>query len=486
MSAPGRKHVVVIGGGISGLAAVERLARDVRQDIDVTLLESGSRLGGVIQTDREDGFVMESGPDVMLAAKPAAVALCERLGIAARLHGTRPEASGSFILSDGTLHKIPAGMGVVPTKMMPFVRSGLLSPLAKARVGLEYLLPRGEVYGEESVEQFIVRRLGRTMYERLVEPLLSGIFAGDGSRLSLQSTFPHLQAMEREHGGLLRGMLAARAQPVSTDSSPPRLTGLVSFPTGLSEMIEAIEQRIVASDRLHVRRGALATAIARMPDDARYAVTTTDGSVLLAEAVIAAIPAHAAAALVGGLDKALASELAEIEHASTVTINLAFQSKDLPAPLAGTGYTVPRVQGRPVLACTFSSNKFSGRAPDGRALFRVFLGGAGRGDFVDRDDADLTSLARTELREVLGITVAPDVVKINRMPRAMPQYNVGHRARLERIDARLATVLGLQLAGNGYQGVGIPDCVKSGERAAERALASFASVPMVLETVRVA
>lgn len=472
------KHVVVIGGGISGLAAADRLANATAGEggVRVTLLESAARLGGVIQTQRTNGMLLESGPDVILAAKPAGMALVDRLGLADRVRGTRPEAKGSFILDHGRLLPIPDGMtGVVPSKVMPFVSTKLLSWPAKVRVGTEFFLPPRAGDADESVESFVVRRLGREMYDRLIEPLLSGIFAGDGTQLSIKATFPQLAMLEREHRGLVRGMLATRrkangaARPAGGAAKP---MGLVSLEDGLGEIITVLERRLSANNNINIRKSAAVSNITR--DSAgEFDLTLLTGELVHADAVVIATPGHIAAKLVCTLDGQLGRELGEIPYASTVTVNVAFRSDEVPAQLRGTGYTVPRIQKRPVLACTFVSNKFAGRAPEGTVLLRAFLGGAGRGEFVQHSDDEILATVRAELREVLGVTAAPHLVQINRFDRVMAQYNLGHLDRVARIEQRLATVPGLALAGNGLRGVGIPDCIASGQRAADAVVAAL-------------
>ncbi|HVX37931.1 MAG TPA: protoporphyrinogen oxidase [Gemmatimonadaceae bacterium] len=473
------KHVVVIGGGISGLAAVDRLASIAGSEgVRITLLESDARVGGVIRTERRDGMLLESGPDVILAAKPAGMAMVERLGLSDRVRTTRPEAKGSFILDRGRLLPIPDGMsGVVPSKVMPFVSTRLLSWPAKVRVGSEFLLPPRAGDADESVESFVVRRLGREMYDRLIEPLLSGIFAGDGTQLSIKATFPQLAALEREHRGLVRGMLATRKKAASAPAAPgkpARPMGLVSLEDGLGEMIVALERRLSSNKNINIRKSAPVSGITR-DSIGEFDVTLLTGELLHANAVLVATPGHVAGRLVCTLDGQLGRALGEIPYASTVTVNVAFRANEVPAQLRGTGYTVPRIQKRPVLACTFVTNKFAGRAPDGVVLLRAFLGGAGRGEFVRHSDDEILSVVRAELGEVLGITTAPHFVQINRFDRVMAQYNLGHLERVERIEQRLATVPGLALAGNALRGVGIPDCIASGQRAADVVLAALAA-----------
>lgn len=476
------RRVVIVGGGIAGLTALEQLTREA-PELEVVLLEAAERVGGHVRTERADGFVMEVGPDVILAAKPAALELARRVGLGAAVRGTDPAARGSYILGRRGLQRLPEGLtGLVPSRMAPFITTPLLSPVGKLRVGLDYFIPPRLDGADESIESFVVRRLGREMYERLVEPLLSGISAGDGSRLSMAAMFPQLRSMEREHGGLVRAMLAQRRQAKERGraggGAPGAPTGFVSFDGGLGALPAAIEsevaRRAAAGVRASIRRGARVHRISAAGTDARgideaparFALMLADGSRLDADAVIVAAPAFAAADMLRDLDSPLTSLVAAIPYASTVTISLAYPRAVVPRALDATGYIVPRALGRSVLACTWASTKFGGRAPDDRVLFRLFLGGAGRGSFVDGDDATLRAAARAEMREIMGIAAEPVLERINRLPRAMPQYDVGHLERVAAIDAALARIPGLALAGAAYRGVGIPDCVRSGERAA--------------------
>ena len=469
-------HVVIIGGGIAGLAAMEQL-RTRAPELRVTMLEALDRVGGHIRTDREGGYVMESGPDVFLAAKPWAMALCRKLGIADRIVGTSAAVKGSLVLRQGRLVPVPDGMsGLVPARIAPFVVTRLLSPLAKLRVGLEYLLAPRVSDDDESVEQFVVRRLGREMYDRLLEPLLSGIFAGDGRKLSMAAAFPQLREQERRHGGLLRGVLAARRVKARAAAPSDVPTGLVSLQGGLGVLVEALEGMhavtVDGSRHRSIRRGTRAEQITPT-EGGGYTIVVAGGETIHADAVIVAAPAYAASPLLRTVDATLATLLAEIQYASTVTVSVTFRSSAIRTLPRGTGYTVPRAEGRSVLACTFASSKFADRAPAGRTMFRFFLGGAGRGDFVDRCNGELRSIVRAELRDVLGVTATPELVRINRLPRAMPQYAVGHLELLARIDACLSSRPSLALAGAAYRGVGIPDCIRSGEAAADRALAAL-------------
>ncbi|MDE3052318.1 MAG: protoporphyrinogen oxidase [Gemmatimonadota bacterium] len=505
-------RVAIVGGGISGLAALEYLTR-VEPSLPVTLLEASPRLGGHIRSERSGGFLMEAGPDVILAAKPAAVELARRVGIGDRLQGTNPAARGSYIMSGAGLRRMPDGMtGLVPSRMMPFVTTPLISPLGKLRVGMEYLIPPKRDAGDESIEEFVVRRLGREMYQRLVEPLLSGISAGDGAKLSMRAMFPQLVAYESEYGGLVRGMLRvkreqrqlpprrqeqreqeqrrqgqrndeakATANHATANTAPSRM-GFLSFPEGLQELVTAVEREVRRRDpagtRIAIRTGARVERIERAEtapgESAGYRVLLANGEALAADAVIMATAGYVSAAALRGVDEELAALLREIEYASTVTISVAYPESAVPKALDATGYVAPRVFKRDVLACTWVSSKFNGRAPAGHVLFRLFLGGAGRGSYIERGDAELLEIVRREMREVMGIAADPELVQVNRFDRAMPQYNVGHLERVARIAAQAARHPGIALAGAASGGVGIPDCVKSGERAATAVLAWLA------------
>jgi len=477
------RHVVVVGGGITGLAALEQLSR-VAPGARITLLEASARLGGHIRTERHDGFVMEAGPDVILTAKPAALDLAGRVGLASRVQSTSARAKGSYILSKGRLVRMPEGMsGLVPSRLGPFVTTPLVSWRGKARVALDYVIPRRRGTEDESIERFVVRRLGREMYENIVEPLLSGISAGDGASLSIDAMFPRLRALEREHGGLIRGVLASKR--ARNAGAPAMGSGFASFPLGLQELVEAIERavrdRARNGQRIAIRLGAVAKRIvlaAPWTDpagDSGFVVTLTNGESLAADAVIMATPAHVASTLLRGIDRELADALDAVEYASTITISLAYPLSAVGRQLDATGYVVPRIERRPVLACTFTSAKFDGRSPADRALFRLFLGGVGR-EYVDAlTDTELLDIARVELQTVMGIHAVPLLTRVNRFDRAMPQYTVGHGARTARILAAASRIPGLEMAGAIYTGLGIPDCVRSGVDAADRVLPALSS-----------
>ncbi len=466
-------HVVVVGGGVSGLAAAERVVRSDPRAV-VTVIEATARLGGMIHTERTDDFTFEVGADSVIAAKPATRDLCARLGIADRLHGS--SARGAYVYRAGRLRRLPAGLsGLMPTQLRPLATSGILSPRGLARVAIEPWRGAPADLGDESIRAFVVRRMGREAYDRLVEPLLTGIYAGDGAQLSIESTFPQLRALERKHGSLLRG-LRARASGTPAAHVAGAASPFLSLPTGLAELIEALEAALLATNRVRIVRGTPARAL-HAPAGDRWTggrVRIDVGhDVLDADAVIIATPASAAVPLLRSVDAALAAELGTVTHSSTATVTLAYALADVPRPLDGTGYVVPGAEGRAVMACTWLSSKWAGRVPPDAALFRLFLGGVHRPELVERDDARLLALARAELREVLGIEAAPRFTRVARWIDAMPQYTLGHATRVARVEERVKGYPWLALAGNAYQGVGIPDCIRSGEAAADRVLGTL-------------
>jgi protoporphyrinogen/coproporphyrinogen III oxidase len=466
------KRVAIVGGGITGLAAAYRL-RQRGSTASITLLESTDRLGGKIVTDRVDGFVIEGGPDAFLSYKPRGLGLCRDLGLEARLQGTNEETRRTYVMRNARLHVMPEGLtGLVPSHIGPMITSNLVSPLGKLRMGMEYFIPPRVGDDDETLAAFVQRRLGREVYDRMIEPLLSGIYAGDGAALSLRATFPQLRQAEVEHGGLIRGMLAkkrgpapgdrqARRKAASQTQCPPFLTPT----TGLAEIIEALEAHLGDIDIL---RGARVEVVAAT--DAGYVLTCANAGPLRADAVILATPAFISAELLKACDPSLANELRAIPYASTATISIAYRLADIARPLDGYGYVVPAAEGRTVLACTWTSTKFAHRAPRGYGLIRVFLGRSGQQRVVQGSDEDLLQLARTEVRDVLGITAPPLLARVFRWPAAMPQYTIGHLDRLAAIEQRLAHHPGLFVAGSAYRGVGIPDCIASGEKAAAQAL----------------
>jgi oxygen-dependent protoporphyrinogen oxidase len=456
-------QVAVVGGGIAGLAAADRARETLGRD-EVLLLEAAGRVGGKIATEHVDGYVVEGGPDCFLAAKPAGVELCRQIGLADRLRPTNAAFRRSFVKRDGHLHELPDGItGLVPSRIAPLLTTRILSPAGRARAALELLVARRKTGSEESVAEFVTRRFGQEAYQWLVEPLLSGIFAGDGEALSLLATFPQLAELEERHRSLLWSMLRARFARRRNGGPPP---GFVTPAAGLGELVNALEERL---DPQAVWLDA--TVVALRPLPAGYRLETADGRAVESSSVVLALPAFQSAALLQPCDDVLADALRRIPFVSTATVSVAFPGSAVPRPLPGSGYVSPRAEGGSVVACTWTSNKFPERVPQGGVLIRFFLGRAGREEVVRATDDGLRRLVRAELAAVHGITAEPSFWRIFRWPDALPQYTVGHRDRLDRIGIRLGRLPGLFLAGASYRGVGIPDCIASGWQAAGAAVA---------------
>jgi oxygen-dependent protoporphyrinogen oxidase len=462
------KRVAIIGGGIAGLATAYYLHERGQGAVEYTLIESAPRFGGKITSARENGFVVEGGPDSFLTTKTAALELCRALGLGDQLIGTNDAGRKVFVWSHGQLRAMPDGvMLIVPTKLMPFITSPLISPLGKLRMGMDALIPPRREDGDESLSHFVRRRLGAEALDKIAEPMIAGIYVADAENLSLQSTFPRFLDMEKKYGGLLRGVIAQKRAANGNGRNGNGKSATSMFMTlrgGLQDLTDAIVARLAP------RRDALLpnrSVVAVTRDGGAYDLALSDGAHLHADEIVFASPAYAAADLVQGIDPALADSLRAIRYVSTATVSLGFRRAELSHPLNGFGFVVPRSEKRQILACTWSSTKFNDRAPDGHALVRAFIGGAHAEHLVDQDDAALAEIAREELRAMMGITAIPVLTKVYRWQKANPQYEVGHQARIAEIDRRVASHCGLHLAGGAYHGVGIPDCIQDGARVAE-------------------
>ncbi|HEX3722512.1 MAG TPA: protoporphyrinogen oxidase [Nitrolancea sp.] len=463
-------RIVIIGGGISGLAAAHRLQRASRAsdgNVHVTLLESSERLGGKILTDRFDGLTIEGGPDSFLSSKTAALQLCEELGLGERVIGTTESGGGTFILRNGRLEPLPEGITMlVPTRLRPLLRSRLLSPLGKMRMGLDVFIPPRSEKCDESVGHFVRRRLGREAFERMAQPLLSGIYAGDAEQLSLLATFPRLRETELRYGSLTRGMLAQRRQARQAKPTGPRRSAFISLRDGVGELIDGL---VAAIPDVEIHTNTSATTVEPCAAGG-YLVSTSSGQQFEADGLIFATPAYTTADLLDRLDPDLTPLLRQIPYVSTATVTLGYHTSDIERRSEGRGFVIPKVEDRELTAVTWATNKFAGRAPDDIALVRAFVGRAGREAAVDLPDADLLQLVRRELREILGISAEPALARVYRWHRALPQYVLGHTERLEQIEGRVARIPGVRLSGSAYRGVGIPDCIQSGQIAAEQLL----------------
>ncbi len=453
-------RLVIVGGGIAGLAAAWRAqALSAERPVEITLVEREDRLGGKIRTELSGGFLFEMGAESFLSRKPAGVKLCEELDLLDRLQGRTPRSGRSFVMHRHALHPLPEGLsGFIPTDLDSLKASSLLSEEAKRRFEREPTIPPDPGSGDQSVARFLSRRLGPEVFHLLVEPLVSGIYAGDAALLSVKATYPQLLDLERRYGSLLAG-LKAQAAPAGG------LPAFVSFPLGMAELVSRLAGRLTS---VRIVLGAAARSVETAREGIR--VELADGGSLEADAGILAVPAYEAARLLAGLDPELAALHERIPYASSAVVQLAFDSPAAAGPLDGYGYVVPSVEESDILACTWSSSKWEHRAPDGSALIRYYLGRFGRDDITRKSDRELVEAARSELAATLGIQAAPARSLVVRWDRAMPQYLVGHLDRLEAIEERLALHPGLYLAGAAYRGVGIPDCIASGWKAAELAL----------------
>ena len=442
--------VAVIGGGITGLAAAWHLRQS---GIEGVLLEKSGRLGGCIDTERYEGFIIEHGPDVFPARKPEVLALCRELGVP--VQHTRRQNRGAYIRRAGRLYRLPEGLsGLVPTQLWPLLSSNLLSLRGRLRALLDLVVPRRQDTRDESVAAFFTRRLGKEAFAGLIEPVLGGITGGDAEHLSMEALFPQLRAAEQRYGSLLLGLSGA---------NPPADTGtpLQSIPGGLSTLVEVLEARLGAV----VQCGSEVNRITRKRQ--MWYVHRAGQEPIRAEAVIMAVPAWCAAPLVESLNANLATELAAIPYSATVVANLAFPKPLVEHALDGYGYLVSWQELSPVAACTWSSSKLADRAPTGHVLLRVFLAGV---DVVHWSDEAVVEAAKGELQLSLGILRDPSWVRLRRYPKAMPQYVLGHSDRWKRIGRHMAEHTGLYIAGPMERGIGIADCIRSGRRAADRAM----------------
>ena len=469
------KDIIVIGGGISGLAAAHRLTElsgTGSTAYRVTLLEASDRLGGVIATEHADNLLLELGPDSYITDKPAALRLCERLGLADRLIAPQQGGLKLYTVHRGALEPLPEGfLLMAPTRVGSVLQSPVFSWSGKLRMALEPLIPRRSHDGDESLASFVRRRLGREVLERVAQPLIGGIYASDPEALSLAATMPRFREMERSHGSVIVGSRRAqRRRAQAADETGARWSLFVSIDGGMEVLVRRIEEALGPGV---ARLGETVRELSWNPDARRWRVDTGHAG-LEADAVICTLPAFAAARALTTLDSELAGELGAIPFSSTATVNLAYRRSDIAHPLDGYGFVVPHVEHRKIMACTFSSVKYAGRAPEDTALLRCFAGGALQPDLLDQPDETLEAQVREDLEALLGISGAPILCRTTRYPDCMPQYNVGHLDRVTRIETRLKQFPTLALAGKSYRGVGIADCIASGDAAAERVLEPLA------------
>ncbi len=440
------KRVLIAGGGIAGLSAAYDLAR---AGVDTILFEKRPRLGGVIETQTWNGCLFDTGPDSFISQKPEALALIRELGLEADVIGSNDHQRATYIFKRGRLIALPEGvMMIVPSKVMPVVKSPLLGWATKLRMGFELLRRPKRSVSDRSVSEFVIDHFGQEALDYLAEPLLSGVYGGDPAKLSAASVLPRFFEMERTHGSLGRAVMNARGTPSTGPLFRTLKGGLGTLVAGLSKFANVRHQEVEAIEPgYRVRAG---------------------GEWIEASHVILAGPAWSSAALLGGVDKALAERLAEIDYSSSLTLTLIYRAADFDGTRAGFGFLVPARERQRLAAGTFVGTKFPCRAPDGKIVLRCFFGGIGDEAILAETDESVIKIARSELRRILGLTALPVHQTISRWPRSMAQYTVGHIERIKEINRRAANLPGLHLAGNAYEGIGIPDCIRTGRAAAKR------------------
>ncbi len=475
-SSTSHQRVVVVGGGITGLTACYRLHREAQERglrLDITLLEASGRLGGVIDTSIQQDLLLEHGPDCFITTKPWGVQLCEALGLNDQLIGTTTQHRRSFILRHGKLVPVPQGFYLmVPGSLGAFVTSPMLSWRGKFRLLGDLILPRRTSTDDESLAHFVTRRLGREALERVAQPMVGGIYTADPEQLSVRATMPQFLDMEQRHGSLIRAMLynqrTARQHDGSTQGiSGPRYGLFVSLQSGMQTLIDRL---LACLPDNTVRLRTRVCDVQQRSAPSGWLLHLQDQSILEADALCLALPAPQAGQLLTEIDSELSTTLQEIPYASSAIVNLAYRRADVAHLLNGMGFVVPAVEKRSLMACSFISVKFAGRAPEDQVLLRAFVGGAMQPEQYELSDDAMQHAVCQDLQQLLGITGTPTYIHVSRHPQSMAQYHLGHVQRVDRIETLASRLPGLVLAGNAYRGVGIPDCIHSGNTAAEALL----------------
>jgi oxygen-dependent protoporphyrinogen oxidase len=504
-----RKRILVAGGGITGLSAAFYVAKQAREhgwDAEITVAEASERFGGKINTLRKDGFTIEKGPDSFLSRKTPIIDLTRELGLEGELEAQNPQSKKTYILRRGKLHPMPGGLMLgIPTQLKPFMATGLLSFPSKLRAGLDWVLPRKEGEADESLGGFLTRRLGREVLTGIAEPLLAGIYAGDTHSLSLLATFPQFREAERAHGSLIRGTLAGRKQAEAAAKAAAAGTGVSSgasgatgttseadpvaklvrssmfltYRGGLVTLVEALLAAL-KRDGVRLQTGRRLTAISRMDGSdgdggQGYKVSFDDGDIESFDAIVLALPTFAIGRLLDALPAVKA--LSDIPYVSVANVILAFRAEDVADRLDGSGFLVPRTEGKFITACTWTSSKWLHTAPSDKVLLRCYVGRSGAEGWLDMSDDELVARVRADLKSMLGLDADPLFHEITRLPKSMPQYPVGHLDRVRAAREQLAAAMpGVAIAGAGFHGVGLPDCIRQGKEAAQAIGGFFLSV----------
>ncbi len=463
-------RVAVVGGGLSGLVTAYALgrARAGGRAVECTVLESGNRAGGNLVTVRDGSWLIDGGPDSWAAAKPHGAALCHALGLGGDLVGTLAHNRRVYTVRHGRLVRMPDGVMMgVPTDLSAFARSPLVSPMGKLRMALDLVLPARTDGADESLGALVARRMGAEAVDALAAPLLGGIYAGDADRLSARATFPQFVEMEARYGSLVRGALAAKKlRSVAT----PAPSMFVSLRGGVGSLVDALVAQLPEGTlRLNTPVRSVAALPAGDPSG-RWRVTTVSGEEILADHVVLALPAWSAAEALEGTSPEAAGALRAVPYASAATVFFAYRRAEVDHPLDATGFVVPKREGLRILAATWVTSKWAGRAPEGHVLMRAFVGGVGRDGLMQRPDADLVAMASEDLGRLMGLRAAPGFTRVFRFVRTSPQPEVGHTGHVARIRAAEAALPGIHLVSNAYDGVGIPDVIRLAEGVAARVL----------------
>ena len=468
--------VVVIGGGISGLAtafALTERAEAAGLTLRCSVLEAEPAWGGKIVTHKIGDLITEAGPDSFLSTKPAGLELVAKLGLSDELINTNETGKKAFVYSGGRLRELPEGLiAITPGQIGPFLKSGLLSFGGIVRMGMDFVLPANRSSADESLASFVRRRFGRQAFERMMEPLMAGIYAGDAEQMSVRATFPRFVELEQAYGSVLRGMLAAQSGSNGAARAGARRTMFVTLRSGLQALVTALVRRLTAKEVTLINGRSVESLRVRSHQLGRwtYDVMLQDGSALSADSLVLATPAFVTAELLRPLTPIAAGLLEMIPYASTATIGLAYPASVIGGPVRGFGFVVPRTEGRNLIAATWTSLKWPHRAPPNQLLARCYVGGAGRESILELEDHALVARAKAELKDMCGLAVEPTYVEVNRWVKAMPQYRLGHLERVEQAEVALGRYGGLVLTGSAYRGLGIPDCIRDGAKAAEKVI----------------
>lgn len=456
------KRIVVVGGGITGLSAAHRLTelREEGLDIEILLIERTTNLGGVISTVNKDGFLIEHGPDMFFTKRPWALDLSKRLGLEDGLIETNEAKRGTYVLWKKKLVPVPEGfLMLAPSKIIPFLKTPLFSWSGKIRMLADLFISKKDS-SDETLASFVRRRFGNEALERVAQPMIGGIYTADPEKLSLKATMPQFLEMEQKYGSVIKGMLYNKQD--NKKDSGARYSQFLSFKNGMQTLVNALEKRLpeetifLEESVNHIKR-----------NDKKWEVKT-DKRKLSVSGVIVTTPSYHAASFLQDIDSDIASELSSIEYASSAVVIFAYKKEYISQKLNGFGFVVPSVEKSNLIACSFSSIKYNGRAPDSHILIRAFVGGALNPQILKFEDNQIIEDARGEIEEILRIKGNPEFCLITRYRDAMPQYHIGHLDKVANIREKLLEYNGIEIAGNAYSGVGIPECVHSGEQAAEK------------------